>query len=139
MIGNHWAPRLVQAYLADAADTLRRLPGARGSRVFASPEIARGVQQLSISAQGQGPVGSPSPQAVDQAKIATSWLLWLDVDDQRIVWERAKGRSWKEIAHACKIDRTTAWRRLTCALAVIAAKLNAGEVQQCFNNAQHSN
>jgi hypothetical protein len=32
---------------------------------------------------------------------------------------------WKAIAHARGIDRSTAWRRWTCAMITIAARLNA--------------
>ena len=63
--------------------------------------------------------------ALDQMHAALMWLRWLDADLQRIAWDRANSRPWKAIAHEHGIDRTTAWRRWTCAMITIAARLNA--------------
>jgi hypothetical protein len=58
------------------------------------------------------------------------WLRWLEIEDAKLVWERAGGRPWKIIAHRWGIDRSTAWRRWTYALVTIAAKLNSRKLQE---------
>jgi hypothetical protein len=62
---------------------------------------------------------------VAQIQVALRWLQWLDQDVRSLAWDRANGMPWKAIAHARGIDRSTAWRRWTCAMVTIAARLNA--------------
>ena len=71
-------------------------------------------------------LGPPTARAIDQMDCTLPWLRWLDGDDQKLVWERANGRRWKAIAGTRGIDRSTAWRRWSYAVHVIAARLNVG-------------
>jgi hypothetical protein len=127
MTETHWTPRLVEAYLAEAADTLRRLPQHRIRGYFSTwPEILRDAWETSSCADR--PIRlAPSPGAVDQMDWVLPWLRWVEECDRRIVWDRANGRPWKPIASDHGIERTTAWRRWTYALVTIAARLNAVE------------
>jgi len=52
-----------------------------------------------------------------------SWLCWLEVRDQRVVWDRACGCPRKVIAARQDMDRTTAWRHWVSALATITNRL----------------
>lgn len=126
MTHDHWTPRLVEAYLAEAADTMRRLPEPRVPGYFSTwPEIVQESWMTDGWAEGPTRLGSATPRAITQMDETLLWLRWLDRDDQKIVWERANRRPWKVIAHAFGIDRSTAWRRWTYALITIAARLNA--------------
>ena len=125
----HWTPKLVEAYLAEAADTLRRLPEPRVRGYGSSwPEVIREAWEAYGWTEAPLRLGPPSAEAIDQMDQTLLWLRWLDRDDQKIVWGRANRRPWKAIAHEYGIDRTTGWRRWTYALVVIAAHLNARDV-----------
>jgi hypothetical protein len=119
-----WTPRLVAAFLADAAQRLRRLQNAEIEELYkACPEVLHQVLNIQATA-GDAPCPS-SRRAVAQTRAALRWLQWLDQDVRCLAWDRANGRPWKAVAHARGIDRSTAWRRWTCAMFTIAARLNA--------------
>jgi hypothetical protein len=119
-----WTPRLVAAFLADAAQGLRRLQNADIDEVLKTcPKVLH--QGLCTPAPAGNAPRTSSPRAVAQAQAALRWLQWLDDDVQCLAWDRANGRPWKAIAHTHGIDRSTAWRRWTCAMITIAARLNA--------------
>lgn len=129
MADTHWTPKLVEAYLAEAADTLRRLPEQRVRGYFSAwPPIIHEAWDAYGWSETENRKGPPSARAIDQMDRTLLWLRWLDRDDQKIVWHRAGNRPWKAIAHEHGINRTTAWRRWTYALVTIAARLNADSV-----------
>jgi hypothetical protein len=98
-----WTPQLVATCLLEAARTFQRT----------DPEALSTFPILPTAA------GRAKP-----ALQALRWLQWLDALEGQIAWARANGRPWKAIAHRHGIDRTTAWRRWTCAMVMIAARLN---------------
>ena len=102
--GPRWTPRLVAAHLADAALTLQQ-------QVKQEPDGSKPTshEQLTLSAM---------PNML-------GCLQWLGAEEQKIAWDRANGLPWKTIAHSCGVDCTTAWRRWTCAMTTVAARLNA--------------
>ena len=121
-----WTPRLVAAFLADAAQR----HGSLGEREL--PETLKTWSKVThpgldmhFDAKRASRSRPLSPRAMAQRKAALCWLQWLDDDVQRMAWDRANGRPWKAIAHAHGVDRSTAWRRWTCAMVMIAARLNA--------------
>jgi hypothetical protein len=99
-----WTPRLVDAHLKDAVE---QYVAARGS----STEMPSFVQAQA--------------DAEDAVHQALCWLQWLDGSEQRLVWDRASGMTWKLISHSLHIDRSTAWRRWSYAIIKIVAHLNA--------------
>ncbi len=121
----HWTPKLVQAYLEEAADTLRRLPNRHiQGYVSTWPDVVQDYWEAFGWSETEARLSPPSPRAIDQMDRTLTWLQWLEPSDSKLVWERASGRPWKVIAHDRGIDRTTAWRHWTYALITIAAKLN---------------
>jgi hypothetical protein len=96
IVRDRWTPRLVAAFLADAAEAYRY------------------PNQLNVPREAGSQIQKP-----------LSWLCWLDDDIQKIAFDRACGVPWKAIAHARGINRSTAWRHWTCAMTAIAARLNA--------------
>lgn len=123
-----WTPRLVEAHLIDAADTMRCIPAPRPQEHYNGwPEILRDQFEMRGTAEGPPSPGFAVPSAVTQAEQTLLWFRWLDREDQIIVWQRANRRPWKAIEYDHGIERTTGWRRYKAALAVIAAHLNASE------------
>lgn len=126
MVDVHWTPKLVEAYLAEAADTLRRLPEERVQTARSSwpPIVHEACDAYGWEAAETRP-GPPAAKAIDQMDRTLLWLRWLDREDQKLVWDRACGLPWKAITHKYGFDRSTGWRRWTYALVTIAARLNA--------------
>ncbi len=122
----HWTPKLVEVTLAEAADTLRRLPEQRVRGYFNTwPDILRDGWEAYGWSEARTRPGPPPARAIDEMDRTLLWLRWLEPADQKLVWARASGRPWKAIAIEHGIDRTTGWRRWTYALVTIAARLNS--------------
>jgi hypothetical protein len=120
----YWSPRLVEAYLEEAADTMRRLPGPRVPAFHNSwPEVLQEAWAVDGFAEGPTRLGPATPRAVSQMEETLLWLRWLHTDDLRLVWLRANRCPWKVIAERFGINRSTAWRRWSYALVVIASRL----------------
>ena len=125
-VQDHWTARMVAVYLEEAADTLRRLPEKRVQGYGSTwPDIVQDTWDAYGQSEARTRLGPPTARAIDQMDRTLPWLRWLDGDDQKLVWERANGRRWKAIAGTRGIDRSTAWRRWSYAVHVIAARLNA--------------
>lgn len=77
-------------------------------------------------------LGHPVLNPEDPAKVETAshqsllrCVERLDPFKRTVVLARASGARWKDIAERHGIDRTTAWRRWSIAIASITARLNA--------------
>ena len=120
-----WTPSLVEAYLAEAADVLSRLPDTRvQGYVNTWPPMVRefwesyGMQDVVLRRP------PPSAAAIDRMDEALRWLVWLDPVDVRIVWLRASGKQWKEVCWTVGLARAAAHQHWLFALCVIAWKLD---------------
>lgn len=121
-----WTAKDVEAWLIEAADTLRRLPPDRPKGFKSTmPEPVRAV----VEAYGYTPVRlRPSPaaaDAIDRLDEVLGWMAWLSSDQVRVVWARAMGIRWRPICHRLGCCRTVAWRSWVAALLLIAGRLNA--------------
>jgi hypothetical protein len=122
----NWTPTLVEERLAEAADTLRRLPEARvqGHASTWPPYI-----QESLSAEDatfRRP--PPSAAAITRMDEALPWLQQLDQVDAKIVWQRAEGKPWKVVCWNVGLSRAAAHRHWMFALCLIAWKLNGKRI-----------
>jgi len=121
-----WTPEMVQARLAEAADTLRRLPAVKVQGYFNTwPTVIRDFWEAFGWQDAEVRLGPASPKAIDRMDETIRWLRWLEPDETRLVWLRAEGVRWKLISARFGVGRTTAWYRWTGALGKIAARLNA--------------
>jgi hypothetical protein len=129
MVEYRWTPEMVAAYLAEAADTLRRLPSAKVQGCRSSwPPIVQDFWEMCADDDAPVHLGPPTAKAIDQMDKTLLWLRWLEKEDQRLVWDRANHRPWKVIAADLHVDRSTAWRRWTYAVGTLVARLNAIDV-----------
>jgi hypothetical protein len=99
-----WTADLVRARLAEAADTLRRLPIPRGgfpSRLRASwPDVVQESFEIWIGYGRDNPrlrPAAPSPQAIQRLDETLTWLHVLDDDERKIIWSRSSGFSWRRL------------------------------------------
>ena len=61
---------------------------------------------------------------IDRLIETTQWLLWLSVEQRKLVWARARYVPWKVICKELGCARPTAWRRWRHALTIIVVELN---------------
>ena len=125
MAETQWTPSLVEEHLAEAADTLHRLPETR-VQGFAStwPPMLREFWDSCAVAEITLRRPPPSAAAITRMDEALPWLRLLDPLDARIVWLRATGEPWKSICWKVGLARTAVNEHWLFALCVIAWKLN---------------
>ena len=121
--------------LAEAAATLRALPGATGrpsQRMTAWPEIVRATWEAFGLARDTGyrsyraPPAVPAAAAIDRADEAFAWLVALDRRAAAIVWLRACGFTWIKIAERCQMTERWARHLYLDAIGEIAKKTTSG-------------
>jgi hypothetical protein len=121
MAEQRWTTTLVADRVAEATDTLARLPDER----------VRGLYDLwpkLIGAPGRhARPAAAAPEAIDRMDEALGWLMWLEPEERQLVWLRAEGLPWKWITRRMGIGRTTAWQRWTTALLKIVVRLDTVE------------
>ena len=120
-----WTGEAVADHFEEAVRTLRKLPPVRVTGYFnAWPEILRSAKE--IAAMEPEPMRVlPSTSAITRLERTFDWMLWITVEERKLIWLRAARVPWKAITWEFGCDRTTAWRRWTLALTKIASRLNA--------------
>ena len=120
-----WTGEAVADHFEEAVRTLRKLPPVRVTGYFnAWPEVLRSAKE--IAAMEPQPMRVlPSTGAITRLERTFDWMLWITVDERKLIWLRAARVPWKAITFEFGCDRTTAWRRWTLALTKIASRLNA--------------
>src|SRR5690606_34944020 len=88
------------------------------------PEFKRAPWEALATEDRTYPRFPPSPEAVERMLEASRWMLWLEVEQRRLVWMRAKGYPWQSIAKRFGCDRSTAYRRWQRVVEIIAQQLN---------------
>ena len=129
-----WTARRVAERLAEAADTLARLPEARVRGCYSLwPPVVRSARAALGGGGGRLRPIPPLPEAIDRMDEALAWLGWLEAEEARLVWLRAEGVPWKVLTARLGVGRTTAWHRWTVALLKLATRLNAQDERSRSN------
>ena len=117
-----WTGEAVADHFEEAVRTLRKLPPVRVTGYFnAWPEVLRSAKE--IAAMEPEPMRIlPSTGAITRLERTFDWMLWITVEERKLIWLRAARVPWKAITWEFGCDRTTAWRRWTLALTKIAAQ-----------------
>ena len=116
--------KYVEDRIHDAARTLRRLPEERVKGYFSTwPKIKR--DEMEILQMEKEPMRiRPSMDDITQMEeVLFVWLRWLEVDERKLVWQRAERVRWKLICAQFGVGRTKAWEMYKCALGKIAARI----------------
>jgi DNA-directed RNA polymerase specialized sigma24 family protein len=119
-----WTEEQVAERFHEAAETSRRLPGLKSQGYFS---VWPGIQRErweGYAGEDRVMTFPPTPDAVARLEETQKWLLWLDEPQRHLVWMRAEGWRWPEIAKRIGCDRTTAWRRWRSALGLVTVQLN---------------
>ena len=128
-IVEYWDAEAVEARLAEAADTIRRLrvPGAwpAGHRSL-WPDVVRDFWDVFGFHETEVRPSPPSPRAIGRMDETMTWLTFIDTPlDRRIVWAKAFGLSNRKIARITGWSRETVRRNHKRALGGIVEALNA--------------
>ena len=91
-----WTTGRVQDRLELAADVFAQLPGVKPTGYFnAWPEYLHSFADH-VGQEPEMKRPRPTPRQITEAEEAMLWLRWLERDDARIVWLRAKGQAVEE-------------------------------------------
>ena len=117
----------------EAAQTIRGLSSAGswpGGYKTSMPETLsiysesfnREAFQIALSDSVNKP-GIPSSRQIDRLDEGLIWQTYINVEERKIVWARARNKRWKRIAFDIRKSVRTAQRRWTLALIKIACNV----------------
>jgi hypothetical protein len=119
-----WTAADVSERFREAILTLKKLPPAKVQGYFSVWPVIK-LSPLEIQRQDKKPLRLLAlPSAIDRLDEVLTWLPWLEVEERRLVWQRAARVRWKTICTELGCDRSTAWRIWMTALEKVAASLN---------------
>jgi hypothetical protein len=125
MADREWTAECVADHFEEAFRTLRKLPPVKVQGYFnVWPEIVRTRREIAFMEPEPMRI-RPSAAAITRLEQAFDWIVWIGIEERKLVWSRAARVPWKQISGELGCDRTTAWRRWQLALTKIAARLNA--------------
>lgn len=117
-----------QKYVEDriraAVRTLQRLPEERVQGYFSAwPAIKRDEMEIMQMEKQPLRIRPTSDDITEMEEVLFVWISWLDVDERKLVWQRAERVRWKIICAQFGVGRTKAWEMYKCALGKIAARI----------------
>ena len=116
--------KYVEDRIHDAARTLRRLPEERVQGYFSTwPKIKRDEMEILQMEKEPMRIRPSSDDITQMEEVLFVWLRWLEVDERKLVWQRAERVRWKLICAQFGVGRTKAWEMYKCALGKIAARI----------------
>ncbi len=120
-----WTPELVKARLAEAADTLRRLPSARiRARLTAWPDVVQSASTAYGYEAARTRPAAPTPEAISRMDETLGWLFWVENEGRRLLWARAMGVPWRRLEDLDGRSHVTLKRAHDRLLDEIARRLN---------------
>lgn len=116
--------KYVEERIHEAARTLRRLPEERVQGYFSTwPKIKRDEMEILQMEKEPMRVRPSMDDITEMEEVLFVWLRWLEVDERKLVWQRAERVRWKLICAQFGVGRTKAWEMYKCALGKIAARI----------------
>ena len=116
--------KYVEDRIHDAARTLRRLPEERVQGYFSTwPKIKRDEMEILQMKKEPMRIRPSMDDITEREEVLFVWLRWLEVDERKLVWQRAERVRWKLICAQFGVGRTKAWEMYKCALGKIAARI----------------
>ena len=116
--------KYVEDRIHDAARTLRRLPEERVQGYFSTwPKIKRDEMEILQMEKEPMRIRPSMDDITEMEEVLFVWLRWLEVDERKLVWQRAERVRWKLICAQFGVGRTKAWETYKCALGKIAARI----------------
>ena len=120
-----WTESAVEERVIEAVDTLKRVPAPDIQRhVTLWPGYVHDSREAYGYAAFRAPRAPAAPDAISRLDETLGWLRWLPRDAQRILWSRANGLSWRNIARFAGKAPNTCRAWYLAALHYIAGRLN---------------
>jgi len=130
-----WTREKIEDRIAEAVDTLARLPAERPAGYKSCmPAIVRSKWESfgfdgdpwGLCDERTKKYGPPSSEAIDRTMETITWLKWLSWKDREVIIRRAGGERWFSIEGRFKKTRVTLdiWRKR--GLDLIVQTLNTG-------------
>ena len=123
-----WTPEKVAERFEECVWVMDRLP-EEGAASYAGywPEIIYTQRELNRQPPKQLRL-RPLPDAIDRAEETLRWIHWVQQERRQLVWLRAFGVTWREIAWQTGIAPTSAKRYWLRELQVVSERLGLCEV-----------
>ena len=123
-----WTPEKIAERFEECVWVLNRLPDGGGSRYAAYwPEIIYSKDELRRQPKRHLRL-RPLPDAIDRMEETLQWIQWVSEDYRKLVWLRAYGTPWREIARKTGLAPTSAKRYWLRELQVLSDFLMPGKV-----------
>lgn len=115
---------MVADQLEESINTLRKLPPVVVQGYFNVWPCVK-YSEMEVLQQEKLPLKlRPRTEEITRLEETFSWMACLEIEERKLIWERAAKVRWKTICHEFGCDRTTAWRRWVVALSKISIYLN---------------
>src|SRR5690606_32624011 len=100
-----WSPELVERRFEEMFITLKRLPPAVTQGYYNLwPDIK--YSTIALLMQLPGPVLLQAlPEDISKMEETLQWIIWVDIPERKLIWERAAGVPWKVIIHETNRSR----------------------------------
>ena len=116
--------KYVEDRIREAVRTLHRLPEERVQGYFSAwPAIKRDEMEIMQMEKQPLRIRPTSDDITEMEEVLFVWISWLDIDERKLVWQRAERVRWKIICAQFGVGRTKAWEMYKCALGKIAARI----------------
>ena len=125
IIMEKWTTTTVVKRFEECVSTLRKLPGAhRLNYINYWPDIIYSERELAHQAPTPIKLWA-TPEQITRMDETLSWLGWVNQVERRLIWLRAEGARWREMARRTGFPKTSAQRYYQGGLLKIAQQLSA--------------
>lgn len=120
-----WTAKDIADHFEEAIYTLKRLPKPRLQGYHNLwPPIAYTLWELLAQEKRPFRLGPPQPDAIDRLEQTFEWIGWLEPEERKMIWLRARRVPWRMICVRFGVCKNTAAHRWTVALLKISHRLN---------------
>ena len=135
-----WNSQRVAQRIHEATHTAHRLPPVRVQGYFNLwPVMARGELERFATDEPLPVRFPPTPPEIERMMEVMHWMVWLEIEDRKLLWMRADRYRWEEIARRFGCSTRTAQRRWNDAVGQLAVHLNVrqGKIADIGVDARH--
>ena len=120
-----WTAKMIEEYFLEVISTLKKLPPVKQRGYFSLwPDIIYSSNEIVF--QEKKPIYlQASSEAIARFEKTFEWMLWLTVEERKLIWKRAVRAKWKLIAWELGCEVITARTKWLKALNKIAGHLNS--------------
>ncbi len=119
-----WTAKMVEEYFLEVISTLKKLPPVKQRGYFNLwPDVVYTPNEILFQEKTPNKCKA-TPEAISRIDKVFDWLIWLKIEERKLIWRRASNVRWSSISNEFGYNRITAWRKWNFALEKIAKRLN---------------